>query len=239
MMRNIDAMKNVVIGVLGGMGTYATIHLFNEYASVFKAQKEWDRPRIIIDNRSTMPSRVRAYLYGEKKEELIYEMTESMGHLIDTGCNRIILACNTSHLFLPEIYQKIPKLEDYIVNIIDVTVDKIVEEKIDKVFLIASEGTIDSNIYQKALEKHNIKCLAPTNEEYKIVRECIEVVKQNKNYEEVEKKFLNLINREKYCILGCTEMPILYQKFQSKVTCKKVFDPCMLALMKIKEEFDD
>ena len=147
MMRNIDDMKNVVIGVLGGMGTYATIHLFNEYASVFKAQKEWDRPRIIIDNRSTMPSRVRAYLYGEKKEELIYEMTESMGHLIDTGCNRIILACNTSHLFLPEIYQKIPKLENYIINIIDVTVDKIVEEKIDKVFLIASEGTIDSNIY--------------------------------------------------------------------------------------------
>ena len=46
-----------VIGVLGGMGTYATIHLFREYADLFPAEKEWDRPRIIIDNRCTMPSR--------------------------------------------------------------------------------------------------------------------------------------------------------------------------------------
>ena len=70
--------KELVIGVLGGMGTYATINLFNEYADTFKAEKEWDRPRIIIDNRCTMPSRVRAYLYNEKTDELISEMTESM-----------------------------------------------------------------------------------------------------------------------------------------------------------------
>ena len=64
-------MKNdFVIGVLGGMGTYATINLFTEYANVFKAVKEWDRPRIIIDNRCTMPSRVRAFLYNEKVDEL-------------------------------------------------------------------------------------------------------------------------------------------------------------------------
>ena len=43
--------KDFVIGVLGGMGTYATINLFKEYARIFEAEKEWDRPRIIIDNR--------------------------------------------------------------------------------------------------------------------------------------------------------------------------------------------
>lgn len=44
-------MKDLVIGVLGGMGTYATINLFKQYAEVFPAEKEWERPRIIIDNR--------------------------------------------------------------------------------------------------------------------------------------------------------------------------------------------
>lgn len=97
--------KNITIGVLGGMGTYATIHLFQQYADVFPAEKEWDRPRIIIDNRCTMPSRVRAFLYNENVSQLIGEMSESMKHLCDAGCNRIILACNTSHLFLPEIYK--------------------------------------------------------------------------------------------------------------------------------------
>ena len=54
--------KDLIIGVLGGMGTYATIHLFKQYAEIFEAKKEWDRPRMIIDNRCTMPSRVRAIL---------------------------------------------------------------------------------------------------------------------------------------------------------------------------------
>lgn len=74
--------KDFVIGVLGGMGTYATIHLFEEYAAAFPAEKESDRPRIIIDNRCTMPSRVRAFLYGEKAEELAEEMAESVSYLL-------------------------------------------------------------------------------------------------------------------------------------------------------------
>ena len=74
-----------VIGVLGGMGTYATIQLFKQYAEVFPAEKEWDRPRIVIDNRCTMPSRVLAYLKHIKEDELVEQMSDSMRHLIDTG----------------------------------------------------------------------------------------------------------------------------------------------------------
>ena len=66
----------MVIGVLGGMGTFATIHIFEQYAKIFPAEKEWERPRLIIDNNCTMPSRVRAVLYGEKRDELIGEMGE-------------------------------------------------------------------------------------------------------------------------------------------------------------------
>lgn len=39
-------MKDLVIGVLGGMGTYATINLFKQYAEVFPAEKEW-RGRVL------------------------------------------------------------------------------------------------------------------------------------------------------------------------------------------------
>ena len=62
--------KDFVIGILGGMGTYATIYLFQEYVELFPAEKEWERPRIIIDNNCTMPSRVRAVLYNEKETSL-------------------------------------------------------------------------------------------------------------------------------------------------------------------------
>ena len=110
--------KDLTIGVLGGMGTYATINLFRQYAAVFPAEKEWERPRIIIDNRCTMPSRVRAYLYNENYEKLVNEMTESISNLIQAGGDniRIILACNTSHLFLPKIYETIPNAKKHIIN---------------------------------------------------------------------------------------------------------------------------
>ena len=191
----VNKMEKLVIGVLGGMGTYATINMFKQYASVFPAEKEWERPRIVIDNRCTMPSRVRAYLYHEKVDELIDEMSESMKYLVDTGCNKIILACNTSHLFLPKIYEKVPELQEKIVNIIDVTVNKIVKDDVKEVFLIGSEGTIDSRIYQDALEKKGIKCLVPTKEEYTLVRELIEAVKQDNYTDNTEQEFLRLINR--------------------------------------------
>lgn len=130
--------KEYVLGVLGGMGTYATIHLFQQYAEIFPAEKEWDRPRIIIDNNCTMPSRVRAILYNEKREELISRMSASMQNLISAGASRIILGCNTSHVFLNDIYKLHPEIKNYVINIIDECVCELTKKKIRKVYLLAT-----------------------------------------------------------------------------------------------------
>ena len=234
-------MSDYVIGVLGGMGTYATIHLFQQYADVFQAEKEWERPRIIIDNRCTMPSRVRAFLYEENVQQLVDEMANSMANLVKAGCTRIILACNTSHLFLPKIYEQIPELESKVVHIIYNCVDEICKDDVKQVFLLGTEGTIDSGIYQNAFIEAGsaVECLAPKKEEYALLRECIEAVKQNKYTDHIKEIFLNLINRYDNCILGCTELPILYSMYQSEIQAKKVYDPLLMAVQKIKKEYDE
>ena len=226
-----------VIGVLGGMGTYATIHLFQQYAEVFPAVKEWDRPRIIIDNRCTMPSRVRAFLYNEKKDQLVNEMAESMQNLVNAGCTRIMLACNTSHLFLPAIYEKVPELENRVVNIIKACAEKLEEEDAKNVYLLGTEGTIDSGVYHKLLSDKGIHCTAPTEDEYHKLRECIEAVKQDKYTDTVREIFLELVNRYDTCILGCTELPILYEKYKEDVISQNVYDPLFIALNKIHNEY--
>lgn len=232
-------MKDLVIGVLGGMGTYATVHFFQQYADVFEAKKEFDRPRIIIDNRCTMPSRVRAFLYNEKVDELINEMTDSMQNLVDSGCTHIVLACNTSHLFLTEIYKKVPSLENKVINIIKQCVSTIQNDGVKEVYLLGSEGTIDSSIYQNALEKYGIKCIVPKKDEYRLIRQCIEAVKQNKYNEDTKNIFVELVNRYDTCILGCTELPILYDKYKSDIAkSKKIYDPLLLVLKRLKEEYD-
>jgi len=230
--------KDFVIGVLGGMGTYATIHLFQQYAEVFEAEKEWDRPRMIIDNRCTMPSRVRAFLYNENVEQLVDEMADSMQRLKDAGCTRILLACNTSHLFLPKIYEKVPGLEPLVVHIIKACVEEIKKDGVKEVYLLGTEGTIDSGIYQKALSEAGISCSVPAQEEYAKLRDCIEAVKQDKYSEEIRKTFLDLTNRSDTLILGCTELPIIYEKYKDGVTCSKVYDPLLLGVLKLKAEYD-
>lgn len=231
-------MNGLTIGVLGGMGTYATIYAFKQYAEVFKAVKEWDRPRIIIDNRCTMPSRARAFLYNENVELLVSEMTESIDNLMKAGCSKNILAGNTSHLFLPYVYDRIPEAKEYIVDIINACADKVAGDNIKTVYLLASEGTIDSGIYYKALESRSITCKVPSQNEYKDLRACIEAVKQDVYSYQIETIFLNLINREDCgCILGCTELPILYDKYKSKINCKNIYDPVKHTLERISDDY--
>lgn len=230
--------KEFVIGVLGGMGTYATIHLFEQYAELFAAEKEWERPRIIIDNHCTMPSRVRAILYAEKKDILVRQMTDSIQSLISAGARRIILGCNTSHVFLKEIYKNFPEAKEYIVSIIDVCVSELKRDNIKKVYLLATEGTIISGVYNKCLEKEGITCLTPTEEEFPKIRLCIEAVKQKKYTNEIKKIFAEFMSKNEVCILGCTELPILYQKYQNDLKKGIIYDPLYLTLNKIKEEYE-
>jgi aspartate racemase len=227
----------IVIGILGGMGTYATIDLFKKYALTFQAEKEWDRPRIIIDNNCTMPSRVRAILYNENVDLLVDEMANSLNNLVKSGANRIILACNTSHLFLPKIINQMPQIEDVIVNIVDATVKEILENNIKEVYLLASEGTIESRVYDKKLQKCGLICTYPNKDDYKKLRVCIEAVKQNKYSEYIKETFFELVNRGDNILLGCTELPVLLDKYKSEIPNKPFFDPVQIALDSIKKEY--
>ena len=227
------------IGVLGGMGTYATIHLFQQYAEIFPASKEWERPRILIDNRCTMPSRVRAFLFHEEINRLEDEMAESLQNLLRAGCNKILLACNTAHLFLPELFKRIPGLKDALVHMEDVCVKAVANDRIGEVFLLGTEGTLDSGMYRDSLKELGVCCSVPEKGQYASIRACIEAVKQNTFSEEIRETFLELVNRHDACILGCTELPVLYEKYRDLITCERVYDPQLLSLYVIKDAFQE
>ena len=72
-----------------------------------------------------------------------------------------------------------------------------------------------------------------------MLRDCIEAVKQNKYTNEVKEIFLELVNRYDSCILGCTELPILYEMYKNDIVCKNVYDPLLIGLQTLKEEYDN
>lgn len=189
--------KDFVVGVLV-VATNATVNFFEQWAEVFPAKKEWDRPRIIIDNNCTMPSRVRALLYNESVDLLVEQMTASIKLLIQAGCSKVLIACNTAHVFLESIYEKFPLAKNYIVDIIDNCAEHLQKRSVKKVFLMASEGTILSGIYQKRLVARGIECFAPPPEEFFMLRNFIEAVKQNDHTDEVKAQFINFVRCNRF-----------------------------------------
>lgn len=236
----MNTKKDFIVGVLG-VGTNATVNFFEQWAKIFPAEKEWDRPRIIIDNNCTIPSRVRALLYNENYDLLVEQMTDSFKLLIHAGCSKILIACNTAHVFLEPIYEKFPAAKNYVVDIIDTCAEHLQHRGVKKIFIEASEGTILSGVYQKRLNMRGIECVAPPPEEFPILRSFIETVKQDKYTEEIKRTFIDYARRNATSgteiILGCTELPILYDKCKDELGDINFYDPTIIALKKLQAEF--
>lgn len=213
----------MVIGIVGGMGSVATVEYLRRLIQAFPAQKEWDRPRIIIDNRCDMPSRVRGILYNENVQQIVTSLTESIQMMVDHGCDYIVLACNTSHYYLDAIYTTHPEFQNKILHIIDLLAEHLHRDNVQHCNLLASEGTYLSKIYDKSLEKYNITY--SKNDEDKL-RSFIEAVKTYNITSTVKKEFTGFINKinEQNVVLGCTELPVLYNICKSEIT-KTVYDP--------------
>lgn len=226
-MRLMD--NTYTIGIVGGMGTYATIAFFKRLADAYIADKEWERPRIIIDNYCTLPSRVRAALYNERRDELVAKLSDSINNLINAGSTRIVLACNTSHIFIPEVCSKLNIDESKIVNIIDECGKQMSAEGVEAAYILASEGTIESRIYETTMNKYNIVIHNPVEDEYDKIRYYIECVKKNNLSSDVLKDFSSYLNNcnDNDIILGCTELPILYEQCKKNKydIHKDIYDP--------------
>lgn len=230
-----------IIGILGGMGSLATVDFFKRIVDAYPAEKEWDRPRIIIDNNCTMPSRVRAILYNEDVEKLLSQMCASIDAMMNMGANNIILACNTSHYFLPQIYKKVPNSEKYIINIIDCLAIQMKRKGVKKTLLVASEGTYQTRIYDNYFPNDEIVMLEKNT--WEKVRSFIEAIKQDAVTMEIELEFSNFINNLVLddVILGCTELPILFRKciddgFEFN---KKIYDPLQAAINYLTGEIEN
>lgn len=236
--------KNRVIGIMGGFGSYATLNFFEQILNSFPAEKEWDRPRILIDNYCTLPSRVRCILYGEHESEIVEGMSNSIRNLINAGAKKIIITCNTAHYFLDDIYKNVPESQDKIIHIIEELAIKLSEDNIKEISLIASEGTLMSKLYQNTFEKYGIKINAPSEDDFPRLRDLMEVVKQNKPIDSnVKENFINLIKEQKddSVILGCTEFPVIYKYVKEEIKNENIniYDPLDIAVLKIKEGFNE
>ena len=137
------------VGIIGGFGAYATLDFYGRLLDSFAVESERDYPNMIIDNVFSMPSRTRALLTGEEQTEIVETIANSMKKMLDYDVDCMVMVCGTAHYFLPHVYEKLPEEKDKVINILEATGKHLAANNIDKVLILAAEGTLNRSYIQR------------------------------------------------------------------------------------------
>ena len=196
------------LGIIGGLGPLASSYFYKIITEKTKATKDQDHLNIIILSDAKTPDRT-AYILDHTKENPYPYLLNDCKTLEKLGCKLISIPCNTSTYFHKQLQKEI---NIPISNMIQNTSDYIKEKKYKTAAILATTGTITSNLYQKALKNNNINYVLPNQE--KVMQIIYNYIKQGKK---VPKTLWENTIKNLKCdcyILGCTELSILKNTFK-------------------------
>jgi len=237
-----------MIGILGGMGTQAGLDFCNKLAMLNRGKIDQEYPLFILYNKSNIPGRPESIgLHAKilstipekpkniiKYNKVLKSLLSGCRSLEKSGCKFIVIPCNTAHYWYEDLQSKIK------IPIINMPKEVFKHtkkncKKNSKIGLLATEGTLKTQIYKKLFKK-NFTIITPSkNLQTKSVNKTIKFVKMG-NIRLAEKAIKPAINyllkmKCKKIILGCTELPIAIFAFKSfkKVKLSKTFlDPNLI-----------
>lgn len=202
-------MKNITVGVLGGLGPMASVYFYEMVVNMTDAKTDQEHVDMIITNRATTPDRT-AFIVGSSDENPSNVLIDDAKKLEKYGVDFIVMTCNTAHYFYEEIEKSI---NIPLVNIVEETIKHSKATNHKKLGIMATTGNIKTGLYQSMCEKYDIEYLTLDDDRQSQVMEIIyDDIKSGKPAN--MNKFNSIVNylKENDCdgvILGCTELSIL------------------------------
>ena len=212
--------NNLKLGVLGGMGTYATIVFMNLLHELKNAECDQENINMIVTNNSSIPDRT-SYILGNNNLSPLEFLKKDIEILENGECNLIALTCNTAHYWYNELvnFSKVP-----IINMLNLVSKKVHTLNVKKVGLLATRGVIKSNIYSNYLT--NIEVFVSDNYIQDLIDKLIyDKVKKNKKVSIEEINSLLYYFKSNGCdcvIFGCTELSVI--KYNLKINDEYIVD---------------
>ena len=237
-----------MIGILGGMGTQAGLDFCNKLAMINRGKIDQEYPLFILYNKSDIPGRPESISIHAKSSSDVFGKPQNLkkynkvlkslilgcNSLQKSKCKFIVIPCNTAHYWYDDLQKK--------VNISIINMPKEVFKftkqnckKNSKIGLLATEGTLKTDVYHKFFSK-NYNLIQPSQLlQKKSVNKAIKLVKMG-NVKAAAKAIKPAINfllkiKCKKIILGCTELPIAIFAFKSfkNIKSSKIFlDPNLI-----------
>ena len=200
--------KEGILGVLGGMGPQATNTFYQRIIDRTQAETDQEHLRVLIWSDAKIPDRTAGIL-GGRQEEVFQHLLADAKLLENAGCTHLAIPCNTSHFFADQIQAE---LSIPIIHMPRETVKDIQAAGKKTVGILATDGTIQTGIYQRELEKAGLTAVIPPEDIQKIVMSIIyDEIKRGETGSREKFAEIDGFLREAGCdcaILGCTELSV-------------------------------
>ena len=219
-------MAKLALGIVGGMGPLATLDLFDKIIANTDAAKDAEHIRVYIDCHTDIPDRTDAILHGGKSP--VPYILESAQKLASIGAKRLLIPCNTSHYFYREIANGSPVP---VLNMVRLTAQHLKNAGVRTVGLLATDGTLQTDVYQRELTENGIRTLVPDEaEQREVMRLIYDGVKADAPTFDVS-AVSAAVDRLKRAgaeaiVLGCTELPVAFKRYG--VSCAEAIDPALI-----------
>jgi aspartate racemase len=204
-------MTHKTIGVLGGMGPWATLDFFEKILRLTPAKTDQEHLRVIIDNNPKIPDRSPAIV--GTGEDPTPALVAGARILQQAGADVIVIPCNTAHYF----YERVQ-------NAVSIPVLHIMEEVVSTareevpsarvLGILATAAAVSSGLYARACARKGIEVVNPDPAGQQVVNRAIYAVKGGQMGPEITaglKKIADgLVGRgAQALVLGCTELPFV------------------------------
>lgn len=211
--QEIKTDDRVILGIFGGMGPEATADLYKQIVKLTPATIDQDHIPTIIYSLPQVPDRIASI--DNNDLSIVPFIAEGVTRVEKGGASFIAIPCNTVHYYFDYMQDavSIP-----IINMIEETVKevKINYPEIKKVGLLATSGTIKTQLYNNELKAKGYEVIIPdSNIEEEYVMKAVWGIKSgvdqkiNEDLLAIAGQYL-IENGAELLVLGCTEIPLAF-----------------------------
>jgi aspartate racemase len=205
----MDKNESKILGVLGGLGPMATAYYLELMIKMTDAATDQEHLQSIVMNFPTVPDRT-AFILGRSEDSPLEPMIALGRQLKEMGATVIATPCITAHYFHQPLQEGIglPMIHG-----IECVARQLAEQGITRVGLMATDGTVQSGIFQRQVEAQGMELVLPDEEGQKAVMALIyDQIKAGKPadpalFEKVKQQLRH--KGAQAVVLGCTELSLL------------------------------
>ena len=205
-------MSAKVLGVIGGLGPMATALFQEQVVQMTEAPTEQDHVNMIVYNFPSIPDRT-GYILGSNLKSPLPGLLWAGRELARQKVCCIAIPCVTAHCFYEELEEGIGAS---IINAVKETAGYLRQRGVAAAGVMATEGTVFSGLFSRALMAEGIRPVLPGIEGQAHINHLIYRNIKAGNPPEMDR--FDTVDEElrqngaEVVILGCTELSLIRQR---------------------------